>query len=438
MVIFLVTIFTAVALVSSKSTYLIDFYIVVACTNRLVRRVLDWMDGVFDPTPISSLLPILIGVMALAAAWTKRQRLPKSYRTGLYLILLGFAYATAVGLVNGPRAIYGLFEYLCPVGIAFYALLFVSNRQTVHRWIKTTIFCAVGVAVYGVFQWVFMPPWDAAWIEWSRMWTSMGHPEPFKTSICSTLDSRGPFAWFMAGSIIFMVASPKIPAYAKFPAIILAGLTIVLSTVRSAWGIVAVGVVVFSLLRGRQGWKKSVIGVLVLVAGLAILKDQMPESERLAARMETMVDVTSDGSFQGRVRIAQHGVWAVLTRPAGFGMGSNGLITSKTTEGGSVVMDNGLLEIMVTLGLPGIVLVGGGLYQILRRAVELLRKTDSALLSIGLAQLASGIAACAFSNWFTLAYAAIMLAPLGGSIGLHCLAEDRRKREFRLQEVSPA
>ena len=46
------------ALLVSKPTYLVDLFLCVVVTNRLVRRLLDWGEGRYDPTPIFSILTI--------------------------------------------------------------------------------------------------------------------------------------------------------------------------------------------------------------------------------------------------------------------------------------------------------------------------------------------------------------------------------------------
>jgi hypothetical protein len=83
-------------------------------------------------------------------------------------------------------------------------------------------------------------------------------------------------------------------------------------------------------------------------------------------RFETLLHVQEDGSFKGRIMIAQDSWQTVFGNPIGFGIGSSGLAQRLNGYAQNVVSDNGWLELAGSLGLPGLMLLIGGLALIWR------------------------------------------------------------------------
>ena len=44
-----------------------------------------------------------------------------------------------------------------------------AGNEVADRWIKTAGWCAVGVAIYGWWQYYTIPPWDGMWLVESGM-----------------------------------------------------------------------------------------------------------------------------------------------------------------------------------------------------------------------------------------------------------------------------
>lgn len=413
---FATVMFTAALLASRNSTYLVDYYIVVVVLNRFVRRVLDWADGKYDDRPLSSLLPLAITALMAAVVLSKQSSFPRPLRISLGCLGASLGYAALIGASNGFAAFYSLLEYIAPLALLFYGIALRVDFLTVDRWVRTVAAAAVAVGVYGWYQWVVMPPWDAAWIEWSKMWTSMGHPEPFKSSVCSTLESRGPYAWFMATAAVPLLCAPRWRRSVGWAGAIFIVASILPSTVRSAFGILVVGVAGFAMARGGQSWLRSLLSLVIAIGGLMALKGALPESQRLYDRVETIGNFSADSSFQGRMGIAQHGIGIVASRPQGFGLGSSGLATAISGESG-VIGDNGFLELIATFGLPGLALLMVGFAIIVREVIRINRLAPSEHAALGLAQLAAGTAAMAIANWLPGPYSGLAILPLGGVLG---------------------
>src|SRR4030081_1469123 len=78
------------------------------------------------------------------------------------------------------------------------------------------------LSVYGIIQYVFLPPWDAFWLQnvSAQGSLSFGKPFPFQVRVFSMLNSPGPFGSFMA-CILHMVfptfAPPRPSLLAQMP-----------------------------------------------------------------------------------------------------------------------------------------------------------------------------------------------------------------------------
>lgn len=415
LLVFSATLLPALMLASRRSSYLVDYYLVVVCLNRFVRRLLDWWSGEFDPRPISSLLPLLIGILMLAVSVCQLPRMTVRYRQALGFVLAGLGYAALMGMSYRMAMLYSLAEYMAPVGLVFYGLAIRADQEVLDRWLNTVARLAVVVACYGWVQWATIPPWFAAWIEWSGMWTSMGHPQPFHTSICSTMESRGPFAWFMATAAISMLASPRWRRGVGLVGTIVVISAILPSTVRSAWVILAVGVGTFALLRGGRETGRLIAWGLVAVAPLVALRSQVPHVARLFDRVESIADFRQDGSFQGRVDIAERGIGLVVNAPQGYGLGASGM-AGKISGIAGVIGDNGVLEVLTTFGLPGLLLLVAGMSPFLRDAVAIHRRRRGEHAALGLALFSAGMSAMLFANWFTAGSSGLALMVLGAVV----------------------
>lgn len=405
--------FTGLVLAQQRSTYLVDFFLVVACFNRFLRRLLDWIDGRYDPQPLLSLTPVLLTGLMVLVVLSGASRLPKRRQRDAAMIAFALAMAMAMGVRNGTAAFYSLLNYLMPVATLFYPAVVRATPADMLRWVRLIVALGVVVAVYGIVQWVFAPPWDAAWLVWSGMTSSMGRPEPFKIGICSTLESRGPFAFFMAIAASLMCFSPKWRKPWDIPGMCLVVLAAVLSKSRSSWGYLVLSVLLFtSQQKGKRGRRSAVVAAVVTIAMVVVLP-RLPGAEEVTARVQTLSDISSDGSFQGRTQIAQNGIWAVLRRPLGYGLGASGVGADKLGAG-VVVEDNGYLALLVDLGIPGLLLCGISVYRIGTDIRKSGAGDPVANAALGLA--GAGLALLCINNWVPGPYGAMVFLIVGSAM----------------------
>jgi putative inorganic carbon (HCO3(-)) transporter len=398
----------AVVMAITKSTWLVEYYFLVVCTNRLIRRVVDWMGGEFDSKPLSSLTPMLIALLMLCVVIVNYQSVSKENRK-LGSILMGVLVVSSIlGVQNGIAMIYAFFEYLTPLGVLGYAIWLGADSTLLIRWLRSISVMACAIAVYAWFQWVEMPPWDAFWIEQSGMWSSMGTVENYRTSVCGTLESRGPFAWFMATLAMPLILIPSARSYVTWIGVILLVSSILPTTVRSAFGMIGLAMVGYGLVRGVS---KSVhlIALLgmILIAMIGIRRN-LPESEYLFERLESVTKLSEDSSFRGRVGQSRVGFGKVLSNPLGFGLGCSGLGTNLTGEN-AIIADNGYLELLATFGIIG---VGMGLFiafYTARKIYDFARFYNDDASYLILSLFFALLGALLFSNWLPMSCSSIAM-----------------------------
>jgi hypothetical protein len=316
-----------------------------------------------------------------------------------------------------------MLEYVMPFGLLFYAMVLRVDSTTIDRWIRTMTSLAVVVAIYGWYQWVFVPPWDAAWLEWSRMWTSMGQAVPYEMSVFSTLESRGPYAWFMAAAIVPMMVSPRWRPAGSWIAVLLVASASVLSMSRSGWALSILALVLYAAIRGGQSMVRVGTAMAFCLAVLVWVVPQLPQSDRLIDRVETVGDLQNDQSFRGRTGIIGGATRVVIANPLGLGLGTTG-VSQKATSGSTVIMDNGLLDLLITFGLPGFLLLASGLWIVVRNVWRIERLHGSELAALGLAQFGAGVAAMIIANWLAGPYSAMVLVVMGGISGAVIRADE--------------
>ena len=94
---FATLIMPAFILTCMRSTLLLDYFLVLVVTNRELRRLLDWGEGRYDPTPILSLLPMLVAFLMIFTIIANWHRLSIALRQAAGLLTASMAYALAIG-----------------------------------------------------------------------------------------------------------------------------------------------------------------------------------------------------------------------------------------------------------------------------------------------------------------------------------------------------
>jgi putative inorganic carbon (hco3(-)) transporter len=348
----------AVWLAAERSSLLVDYAIFLYVFNRGIRRVVDWSQGEFNPFSPVVLTPLVVTFFLLLPLFYRFRSLGSTSKKIFILFLVALGYGTLVGLArNGISAVYGASEFFGPVALMGFTATAPVDTQTADRWMKSAGWITIAACLYGWFQYLTIPPWDAFWVQQVGFVGYLGKLIPTQMTVFSTFAERGPCAGFLALSVIPIIVSRRWRVFLGWPEVLLILSTIILTMARSGLILVAVGVLVHPFVNGG----KAALSIILLIAVVAVVGtlglNSMPNSDRINQRLSTMRNMKEDGSYQGRVNIANEGAKLVISNPAGFGMGSSGvggrIESGSASKSEAVVGDSGYLELLASFGIPG-------------------------------------------------------------------------------------
>ena len=221
------------------------FFVVIViswCFVPLLRRLLDWHNGFYNPVQITSAIPYVV-TLSLALFCFRPERVARmtpAFKLFAWIWFAVFMYGLIVAAFvgNGKAAAYEATQYLVPMLIGLWlAGDEIENPRLMGRLSLVMMVFGGLVALYGLAQFVDPPPWDALWIQGGGF-GSMGVAEPFKIRIFSTLNSAGPAADYFTAVIIlalpFFELCKRLWSVAAFVGALGAAL-LWLTLVRSSW-----------------------------------------------------------------------------------------------------------------------------------------------------------------------------------------------------------
>lgn len=347
------------------------FILLLWFLTPFIRRYGDF-NSEWSELNIYGLAPILAS--AVSAPLISRRR-SDFQKFGKYfsLIFLGIAYGYTIGLIKVglAPATYALLNWLTPILFGAY-LASHYKHYPAFRFIVYRAFI-IGLMVtgaYGIYQFFVLPEWDAFWISNVQM-TSVGSPFPMSMRVFSTMNSPMVYAPFAAMCMIYLLPRAN---WLAFGIIAVTLISLALTLVRAAWFGAAVSFLIYFTLLARQQPRKSLRAVFlgfVLSSGLLAFASLIPASERLADRFLTLSALSSDTSFNERLKLYADSAANALGNITGDGLGAVGLaqFLSSDTENAVVSFDSGLLQFPMMLGWPGTILYLVGLFGLLHFAL---------------------------------------------------------------------
>jgi putative inorganic carbon (HCO3(-)) transporter len=109
------------ALAAQRSTFLVDFVVIVYVFNRGLRRLLDYQAGVFNPFSPISLTPLIVTGLMLLPFIIRYNVLTKPLKTIIACLFVAIGYAFLVGFARIQfAAVYALAEVIAPVAMFGY------------------------------------------------------------------------------------------------------------------------------------------------------------------------------------------------------------------------------------------------------------------------------------------------------------------------------
>jgi hypothetical protein len=324
-----------------------------------VRRVVDYGVGTYTESSLIIATPYfvgLVGIVGLLRVLTEEQR---GVRQAFWLAMVAMIYGAALGLVvNGPSAmVIGALDWGAPIVLA--ALLIVDWKQypRYREVVLRTLVVAMGVlGLYGIYQFLFLPPWDKMWMDSIDM-TSIGRAVPGGFRAFGTLNSPLPFGLALLVGLLGLFAVrgqgllwSVMATLSAVPALV----ALLLTQSRTAWGAAVVGLLYIMIRAHGRSRRAIVVYLLLATAASAPILLFQPVAQEVGVRMESLGSLEDDGSAEARMSHYQGAIPLILTYPTGGGFGSLG---RGGRIGGGVIggstLDSGVLSIFFTLGWFG-------------------------------------------------------------------------------------
>ena len=313
----------------------------------LVRRIIDYQSGYLTAGPWT-LTPLLVTSISFA---TLVRHLPKSHKEGslpLILCVSSVFYGFLIGLIQNEVSltiIMDFLSWLTPILFCFHLFVnwrdYPSYRQNIQR---TFLWGVLVMGVYGIIQYVVAPDWDRFWLIESKA-ISFGTPEPFGIRVSSSMNSPQDFAAIMMAGLLLLFANQGIW---RFPSAAAGYLSFLLSLARSAWLSWFAGLLIFITSVNARLQMRLIISIMVAAVFVVPLVNVEPFSTIIHERVESIVSVKDDFSYQERVRGYNAFVGQAIAEFIGKGMRPKiGSVNS------FVIGDNGLLLTLLTFGWFG-------------------------------------------------------------------------------------
>ncbi|QNV55983.1 hypothetical protein GMA19_01136 [Paenibacillus polymyxa E681] len=403
--ILLALVFPAFLLAILQSRLLIPYTLAVWAVGPEIRRIADWLEGTYHSVSLLSVAPLLVSSMLIIPVLRGIHQAEKPLTRIVVFFGIELAYGSVVGLFkNGIVFAYDLANYVVPLILLPYLAIKPMKAKELDRLLYSYANIAVLVAIYGIIQYLTVPPWDAFWMNHVEM-NSIGVPEPLQIRVFSSMNSPGPCAIFLAMALVPMLMEKRWRGTLGWIGILLTVVCLLITLVRSAWLIAFVMLLAYILSSSSKGKWKTLFQLAIVGLLLYIIVPKLPGAEGLVARMQTLTDIQQDHSYNERLDLLHTMLPAIVGNPVGQGIGSVGIGT-KLDNGGDLgelgIMDNGYIAIFLTFGIFGAFFFFGGLFVIIKRLLARIAARDASqpYIRLALATWAGAVASLISDNGF--------------------------------------
>ena len=341
-------------LLHKKSPFFVAHCILVFCAVSLIRRLIDERLGFNNSNPVL-LAPyvscmvsyVVVGRQMLQSKWNWRLTAP--YNIALLCIFYGLILA-----MISERAVSGLVDAMrWSVGplMALYIVINSNNRVAVFRTCEFVILVSgVVMSVYGIYQYISPPAWDADWMTniLAQGLNSIGTPEPYNVRVFSTMNSPGSLAAVLSVAILIAF---RVKTHMILVPLSLMVLGLLLTQYRAVWGGTGLGILLMTL-KGPAVFRLRLIAVFGALALLVVPLATIPQiSENIVKRVQTIGELKKDAS--GEDRGHQYATFlsdSTNNLLSGEGLAINGSVRRLDGKG-SAVIDSGIIEVYTALGV---------------------------------------------------------------------------------------
>ncbi|VVM35128.1 O-antigen ligase family protein [Terribacillus sp. AE2B 122] len=317
------------------------------------RRICDWLTGAYSDTSLIIVAPYVACFILFVPLLGSKYRITKKqkYLMVSFLVVVGYGLLYGV-LNNGTAALYQFLAYFAPVTILLYILIKNPSNETRVKWINRLVSMAVLVSIYGWIQFLFVPPWDAFWMQSVEM-NSIGRPLPLEVRMFSTLNAPGVTALFLGAVLVAQLSDNQFSGRWGILKVIIIISALAITLVRSAWIMVAIAFLASVFILSKKKKFKSLFLMATMGAFLFLVVPHLPGGDIIASRANSFQSLGQDTSFNARISFLQSTLQnAIASNPLGYGLGGTGVGTKLGSDGGGTsVFDNGYLDIIYTFGV---------------------------------------------------------------------------------------
>jgi hypothetical protein len=360
---------TAFALVLRSPAGFLAFVTSLWFYTPLVRRVLDLHHG-FVPANLALAAPVLASSVAILTVMRSAREMRGVLFAPLLLVIGAITYGFLVGVLRNGMvpAFYAYLTWLSPALVGLHTALHWRRYPEMRdAFLKTLAWSLAPAALYGIVQFVILPPWDYAWMVATDL-KSIGLPQPFSVRVFGSMTMPGTFAVVMEVGLLLLLSAR---VTGRLPSLVLGFIGLLLSRIRTAWLGFAFGLVIQLLTQPVRKLPRNWI-TLAVVGLLSLPVITLPRfREGIASRFSSLTTGREDQSVRSRVMVARAGYALVLDYAEGAGLGATGSATVAAGGAGIRNFENGLLEVFYLFGWPGGILFFAGVFGIVVQGMRL-------------------------------------------------------------------
>lgn len=360
---------TAFALVVRSPAGFLAFVVSLWFYTPLVRRVLDFHHG-FLPANLALAAPVLASAVAILTVLRHAREMRGILFAPLLLVIAAITYGFLVGVLrNGTvPAFYAYLTWLGPALVGIHTALHWRRYPELRDVFLKTLAWSLGpAALYGIVQFVLLPPWDYAWMVATDL-RSIGAPQPFSVRVFGSMSMPGTFAVVMEVGLLLLLSAQ---VRGRLPSLVLGFIGLLLSRIRTAWLGFVFGLVLQLITQPVRRLPRNWI-TLFVIGLLSLPVITLPRfREGIAERISSFSAGRQDLSVRSRVMTARAGYSLVLDYAEGAGLGATGSATVAAGGAGIRNFENGLLEVFYLFGWPGGILFFMGVAGIIAQGMRL-------------------------------------------------------------------
>ncbi len=224
------------------------------------------------------------------------------HREGLAALVAGCRrLAAQYSPGNELPAVFELAGTVAPFAI----LLYAAGRPNIPGerdfWVLSIVYIALGVAAYGLIQYVYAPAWDTMWMRAvSREFIAIGRPEPYEIRVFSTFGSPLQASLFLLTALIPMLVEPKWRRGISYPGAAFIGYVLLLTITRTAWVALAAGVLAYLIIAKGARKIHAIMATVLVTAVVWFSLPYLPGYETISDRLTSMTALKTDTSMTAR------------------------------------------------------------------------------------------------------------------------------------------